>query len=177
MLLLIKFGGMNIMKNEESKNKVKKPIYKKWWFWIIIVVVLFVIFGNEGSDDKSNTQQTESHIYDNAKVKDVMNGIYTEKIGEYSIIETDSQNVTIDTLTDWYFNYVSENDYNWCMILYTDKSDNTGVYASNGKVGIVQKDVVFEKNEHGDYMLADSSNCIIYGSTDDKTLEEIKFDE
>lgn len=39
------------MKDKATKNKVKKPIYKKWWFWVIIVVILAAIFGNTGAKD------------------------------------------------------------------------------------------------------------------------------
>lgn len=39
------------MKDKATKNKVKKPIYKKWWFWVIIVVILSAIFGNSGTKD------------------------------------------------------------------------------------------------------------------------------
>lgn len=39
------------MKNKAEKNKVKKPIYKKWWFWVIIVVIIAAIFGNNGAKD------------------------------------------------------------------------------------------------------------------------------
>jgi len=163
------------MKEKKDKGtSVKKPIYKKWWFWVIIVVIISAIFGNMGGEDENDTPKAETHIYDKAQVKDVMNGSRTEKIGEYSIIEIDSKDVTIEALTDWYFNYVSVNDYNWCMILYTDKEDNSGVYAVNG---MIQKDVLFEQDEYGDYMLGDSSIGIVYGPTEEKTLKEMTFDK
>lgn len=162
------------MKDTQAQDKVKKPIYKKWWFWVIIVVVLSAIFGNMGSKDESKPEQVESHIYDNAQIKDVMNGSRTEKIGEYSIIEISSDKVTDEALTDWYFNYVVKNDFNWCMILYTDKDDNSGVYANNG---YVEKDIIFEKDQYDDYMVGDSSKATMYGPTDNNNLEIMKFDK
>lgn len=39
------------MKDKATKNKVKKPIYKKWWFWVIIVIILSAIFGTNGTKD------------------------------------------------------------------------------------------------------------------------------
>jgi hypothetical protein len=165
------------MKDKATKSNGKKPIFKKWWFWVIIVVVLSAIFGNMGSNDENKPEQAESHIYDNAQVKDVMNGSRTEKIGEYSIIEAKSDEVTVEALTDWYFNYVSKNDFNWCIILYSDKDDNSGVYSISG---IVQKDVVFTKDENGDYSLSEAdatSHAITYTPTDDNTLKELKIEE
>ncbi|WP_418745088.1 hypothetical protein [Evtepia gabavorous] len=168
------------MKKEKDNSSVKKPLYKKWWFWVIIVVALSAIFGNMGDKDENKPEQVEkveeveSHIYDSAQVKDVMNGSRTEKIGEYSIIEISSEEVTDEALTDWYFNYVAKNDFNWCMILYTDKDDNMGVYAIDT---MIQKDVLFEQDEHGDYMLGNSSNATIYAPTDDSTLKIMEFDE
>lgn len=158
--------------NQSDKDKQVKPFYRKWWFWVIILVILAAIFGN--TDDSI---QQETHLYDSAQVKDVMNGLGTKKLGEYSIIEAKSDEVTVEALTDWYFNYVAKNEYNWCMIVYTDKSDNTGVYSISG---IVQKDVVFTKDENGDYFLSESnatSNAITYAPTDNNTLEELKIEE
>lgn len=162
------------MKDKATKSNVKKPIFKKWWFWVIIVVVLSAIFGNMGSNDENKPEQAESHIYDNAQVKDVMNGSRTEKIGEYSIIEISSEEVTDEALTDWYFNYVAKNDFNWCMILYTDKDDNMGVYAIDT---MIQKDLLFEQDEYGDYSVGDSSNATVYVPTENDTLKIMEFDE
>lgn len=153
---------------EEKDNGTlpKKPVYKKWWFWLIVAVIVLAIFGDNST--------TGAHIYDRANVKDVMNGSRTEKIGKYSIIKVDSAEVTMEALTDWYFNYVSVKDYNWCMILYTDRNDNSGVYAIHG---MVLKDVFFKKDEYGDYMMVDSSNSIFYSPTNDNTLKETKFEK
>lgn len=35
-----------------SKEKKKKPIFKKWWFWLIVVFILGA-FGNSGSDTEA----------------------------------------------------------------------------------------------------------------------------
>lgn len=155
------------MKMKQKQGKVKKPLWKKWWFWVLIVAVL-ASFGNMGNNKENGSEQEESHIYDNAEVKDVINGSRTEKIGEYSIIRISSEEVTDEALTDWYFNYVEKNDFKWCMILYSDKTDNSGVYAIKG---MVEKDLLFEQNQHGDYMTGDSSNSTLYVPTADNTLE------
>ncbi len=167
----------------DAANDAKKPFYKKWWFWVIIVVIVILsaIFGSSGSEDESNDSSsetntesvTETHIYDDAEIKEIMNGSRTEKLGEYSLISVSSDEVTDDALTDWYFNYVEENDYNWCMILYTDKDNNMGVYATSGSV---EKDVYFEQNDYGDYSLSDSSESIMYSPTKDGTLEIITYE-
>ena len=165
---------MGIKQEKKDKSSVKKPIYKKWWFWVNIVDDLSAIFGNMGNNDENKPEQAESHIYDNAQVKDVMNGSRTEKIGEYSIIEISSEEVTDEALTDWYFNYVAKNDFNWCMILYTDKDDNVGVYAIDA---MIQKDLLFEQDEYGDYSVGDSSNATVYVPTENDTLKIMEFDE
>lgn len=116
------------------------------------------------------TTEPQEHIYDNAIIKDVMNGFRSEKIGEYSIIEIKSDQVTEEILVDWYFNYVEKNDFNWCMILYTDK-ENEGVYAITG---IINKDVKFNIDEYGDYSLGDSTNGITYIPDSENTLKEMQ---
>ena len=104
-----------------------------------------------------------------------MNGVGTEKIGEYSIIEAKSEDVTIEALTDWYFNYVTKNDFNYCLIIYTDRNDNSGVYSIEG---VVEKDVIFTKEENGTYAISDAgalNNTTVDIPTSEKTLEELKF--
>ena len=120
--------------NKKEKTG-KSPFWKKWWFWAIIVVVIIVggMLPNEPQEDSpavatagpTETEKTElvnntrdaemQHLYDNAIVKDVMNGFRSEKIGEYSIATIKSDQVTQDILEDWYFNYVEKNDFNWSM--------------------------------------------------------------
>ena len=167
---------MKEKRNARSRS-AKKPLYKKWWFWVIIVVVLGAVFGSADSSGGGAPGAAESHIYDDAQVKDVMNGIRTNKIGEYSIIEISSEEVTDEALADWYFNYVEKNDFNFCMILYSDKDDNSGVYAANG---VVQKDVRFTEDENGDYALRDAdatSHAITYVPAEDNTLKVMEFDK
>ncbi len=123
--------------------------------------------------EETEKLEQQKHIYDNAVIKDVLNGFRTEKIGEYSVIEVDSAQVTKEALTDWYFNYVAINDFNWCMILYTDSDNYDGVYAIQG---LVEKDISFEKDEYGDYAKLSNPNSIIF-APDNGNLVEIKFDE
>ncbi len=125
------------------------------------------------TEEVTEAVDTEKHIYDNAQVKPVMNGVRTEKIGEYSIIRIASEEATEEALADWYFNYVSQNNFNWCMILYTDK-ENIGVYANNG---LVEKDLPFEEDEYGDYSVGSSDNSTLYVPTEEGTLKEMIFDD
>lgn len=185
---------------KNKKEAVKKPFTKKWWFWLLVILVVGGIFSNI-QNNRGNTVNTlstpeptenqsvktdiqddiideddsaeDNHLYDDATVKDVMNGFRTEKLGEYSIVYIDSSLVTEENMNDWYFNYVSQNNFNWCMILYTDKNDNSGVYAVQG---MVQKDILFEEDEYGDYMVGDSSNSTVYVPTEDNTLKELMVD-
>lgn len=128
---------------------------------IIVLGLCFVLYACSGSGGSG-------HLYDNAVVKDVLNGSRTEKLGEYSLIEADSEDVTLEALEDWYFNYVKENDFNWCMILYSDKDDNSGVYSIHG---FVEEGVIFTEDDYGDYMVGDSSGSTIYSPTEDGKLQ------
>ena len=179
------------MSEKEKSNKFSggggKPfgkIWKKWWFWVLVVAVLIggvIEFTEqeteepataiaEPTEEPTATADPQEHIYDNAIIKDVMNGFRSEKIGEYSIIEIKSDQVTEEILTDWYFNYVEKNDFNWCMMLYTDK-ENEGIYAITG---IINKDVKFNIDEYGDYSLGDSTNGITYIPDSENTLKEMQ---
>lgn len=120
-------------------------------------------------NEQEQIEEPQKHIYDDATIKDVMNGFRSEKIGEYSIIEIGSNQITEEVLADWYFNYVIKNDFNYCMILYTDK-ENEGVYAITG---IINKNVSFSVDEYGDYSLEDSSKCVTYIPSEGETLKEL----
>ncbi len=104
-------------------------------------------------------ERLERHIYDSAVIRDVVNDERTKKLGEYSIIYVSSTDATVESLADWYFNYVMMHNYNWCMILYTDSSKNQGVYAI---AGVVDKDVFFEQDEYGDYALLEPLKETLY---------------
>lgn len=111
-----------------------------------------------------------AHIYDGAEVKAVMNGLKTEKIGEFSLIRVPSSAVTLEALNDWYYNYVVPNSFRWCMILYTDRSDAFGVYSTSG---FVQKDVPFEVYGTDDYGVgAPTDATVTYYPGDDGSLHE-----
>ena len=110
----------------------------------------------------------ESHIYDDAQVKNVMNGFRNKKIGEYSIIYAMSKDVTLDALNDWYFNYVAVNDFNWNLIIYEDSDSAFGVYAIHG---IVQKNLCFELDKYGEYSVGDTTDDTEWYYPADGTLK------
>lgn len=115
----------------------------------------------------------EKHIYDKAKVVDMMNGMGTKAIGKVSIIEAQSTDVTQEALEDWYFNYVKphEKEFNYCLILYTDKNKKEGVLCS---AGVLTKDTPLEKDKYGETYSKTQSGGTIWGPTDDGHLKEIK---
>lgn len=92
-------------------------------------------------------------IYSHAEVRPVYNGSETKKLGEYSVCEVLSEDCTEEALADWFFDYVDKHDYNWCMVLYSDKDDLSGVYAIKSEV---IKDVKFAVDESGQYYVSES---------------------
>ena len=127
------------------------------------------------SETTNEDKDTDGHIYDNAEVRDVMNGTRTEKLGEYAVIMANSNDCTEEAIADVYYNYFEKNDFNWITLIYTDKEDNTGIYFAQGIIGVNDK---FEEDEYGDYSVSGSENEIIYAPSDDgKSLIQINFDE
>lgn len=111
---------------------------------------------------------TESHLYDNAKVADLMNGFGTEKIGTITVTNANQADCTEDALLDWYVNYVQKNaDSNYHVIIYNDV-ENKGVY-SNG-FGFIQKDIIITP-DNGSYMLGDDAGSTYY--TVDETAKKL----
>lgn len=130
----------------------------------LIIVVSFTACGG-GSDSSSSSS---GHLYDNAVVEDVKSGS-GEVIGQYAYIKADSADVTVEDLADVYFNYFKENEFNWLMIVYTDKDEAEGCYMISGIV----EDHVGVTND-GQYILGGEENSVVYAPGDDGTLQEIE---
>lgn len=115
----------------------------------------------------------EKHLYDNAEVRDVMNDARDTKQGEYALIWADSNACTEEAITDMYYNYVDKNDFLWVAIIYSDKSDNSGVSFLGSMIGVND---IFEENEYGDYFVKTPNGESIYiPSGDGKTLKKIEY--
>lgn len=48
------------MSNQEVKEKVKKPFYKKVWFWVVVVIVVAIAAGSGGSSTTAEKEQTSA---------------------------------------------------------------------------------------------------------------------
>ena len=115
----------------------------------------------------------QKHIYDDAKSVDMMNGMGTKVIGKVSIIEAESTDVTQEVLEDWYFNYAKphEKDFNYFLILYTDKGKSMGVLCNSA---LVTKDCPLDKDKHGETYSQARSGGTIMGPTDDGHLKPLE---
>lgn len=145
------------------ETNVKKEPNKKGAGCLTLIILFAIIVAVSCGKKKSNNGDSQ-HIYDNAQVRDVMNGSGTNKLGEYSVIKAASSEITDDVLNDWYFNYVKKNDFNYCVIVYTD-IDGVGVYSSSG---MVVKDAGLDVDANGDYSYvsrSDESNYFENGDT------------
>ena len=103
------------------------------------------------------TNNKGTHIYDNAKVVDLKNGMGTATIGKVSVLKIKSSELTQSALEDWYFNYASRNvgdkgeKWNWAVIVYTD-INNLGTFYN----GTLIKDVKIKKDSKDDTWALDS---------------------
>ncbi|MCO7177055.1 DUF4352 domain-containing protein [Sporolactobacillus kofuensis] len=50
-----------------AKEKVKKPIFKRWWFWVLVVIIVISIGANMGGNDESSKGTSQKTSADNAK--------------------------------------------------------------------------------------------------------------
>ncbi|MCM1172114.1 MAG: hypothetical protein NC393_08290 [Clostridium sp.] len=156
----------------------------------LTAIILFILIGvlSSPSDDETEmtkgtteitteatteTISSEKHFYDDAEIHDVMNGTGTEKIGEYSVVKIRSDEFNDDMLNDWFFNYVQPNDYNYCLIIFSNIG-NLGVYASGD---MVIKDAGIETDSAGDYIYTSSENEILYSLSSDGTLKAYVGDD
>lgn len=149
-------------KNIKNGNVDKKPFYKKKWFIILIALFVLGLIGNAINPPK------ETHIYDDAKIKNELSGS-GEKIGKVSVIKAQSKDITDKVLTDWYFNHVEKTDYNYYLIEYTDFNCKKGVWAING---LVEKDCDLSPSPTNDGINMKSGDGIIYTPSDNKLIKD-----
>ena len=142
---------------------------KRFSSLLVVLIVMIFAVGALGCGSSKSV-----HIYDNAKIVDQMNGVGNKKIGDISVIEMNSTDITQEKLEDWYFNYASkhvgdkaEGDrYAYCLILYKDKP-GTGI-AYNG---LLSKDVPITRDKTG-YSIGAGGQALV--PTEDKHLKELK---
>ena len=133
---------------------------------VIAVLLMALLLLSCAACGSSGETAAQSHIYDSVKIVDSLSG-GGQKIGEISIIEVPSAEITDEALEDWYFNFVLENDYDYNLIVYTDK-DNMGCYSIEG---VVDKDVTLEPFGDGTYM--NGGGGIMYSVTSDGHLAQV----
>ena len=177
---------MVLIWRKKCKWDIKVKIGVTVAFWLI-----FFIIGGAGASSDSSSSSTksesvkdstivvesevtkipassESHIYDNAEILDMMNGTGTEKIGTVTVVMANQADCTEDALYDWYVNYVKQHsDSNYHVIVYNDV-ENKGVY-SNG-LGFIQKDITITP-DNGTYMTGDDAGSTYY--TVDETAKKL----
>ena len=88
-----------------------------------------------------------------------------EELGYISVMRAPSSIMDDEILAYWYYNLVEPNNYLWCVIVYTDKSDSTGVFAM---VNNIEKDIVLRKAADGAWYIADDTKGTFYIPTDSK---------
>lgn len=137
-------------------------------FLLSLLTFIFVISLAACGGDSGSSSSSSGHLYDNAVVEDVKSGS-GEVIGQYAYIKADSADVSIEDLADVYFNYFKENEFNWLMIVYTDKDEAEGCYMISG---IVEDHVGV--NDDGQYILGAEDNAVYYVPSEDGTLSEFE---
>lgn len=136
---------------------------------LILAFMIAFSFVACSTSDSGDTETEEAHIYDNAEIIDIMNGSGTSVVSQESLIYADSSDVTMEVLEDWYFNYITETEYDWYVIIYTDADDYTGVY---GTTGYIEVGVTFEETSDEVFTESSTADSTMYVATDDGTLEE-----
>ena len=84
---------------QDSKQKSKKPIYKKWWFWLIIVIIIIGVSSSQsGNKDATKVGENGSTSQKSEQTK--------FKVGD--VIAFDNKEITVKSVDR---NYSSGNDY------------------------------------------------------------------
>ena len=111
------------MSKKQIDETKKKGFFRRHKILTIILILFIVIIGISscnGGDTGYNAIDINT-----LETKDVMNGIKTEKIGEYETVNCDNTKLTDEELIKFYKEYIKDKDYNWVQIMF---SDGTGLH-------------------------------------------------
>lgn len=132
---------------------------------IIMVALVCCMVGCSSNGSSVST----SHIYDSAKEIEQKNNS-GEVVSTTSVSKAKESDVTMDSLTDWYFNYVSEYDHDSDFIVYTD-SDGYGVYSAFGSIYVGAK---LTEESDGSYSVTEEdaldNATVYYADSETNTL-------
>ena len=149
---------------------------KKTVLVIMFVILCVVSLFTKKEDNKTpvETETTETAAVENPveiQKEEILNGLETEVIGKCLIVKTQSVNCTEDFLTDIYYNYYITNDYNYGIIVYTDK-ENIGGYINTG---LIELNCEIIKENNGTYCVGETfDDSIFYACEKDGAI--VKMD-
>lgn len=131
-----------------AASQKKKPLTKQWWFWTVCAVLVLGIIGNignaingsKGDSGKSvsvaaspTPETAEDNVFLTAPAGkgDVMNGIKTEKIGEWGYIRMEKADAKAASMEEFltFTDTFEGKGFNWCSILF---EDGTGICFPSG---------------------------------------------
>lgn len=131
---------------------------------VLILYLLIVISGNVTANPEAlkNTFAgfTNTCIYENSEVVNLMNSSGTEQLGTITVTKARRSACREEALVDWYFYYVREHsDSNYHIIVYTDDPQK-GVYTTGS--GCIQTNVSLVPQDDGTYLLGDDTESTYY---------------
>ena len=110
-------------------------------------------------EPQQESASSDSYIFGEPEIVDVMNGSNTKSIGTSSIFYAPKKDCTLENLAKWCDEYVMKSGDNWCVVVYSD-DQNRGVYANKTMVVV---NVGLEQDENdGTYSMVDSENADRY---------------
>lgn len=81
-----------------SKEKVKKPLYKKWWFWLLAVIVIFIIYVAFKPQETLFLDVDKDTVTMNKKAHATFK-FHTNKGNKFTVFDSDGEKVYTDTAT------------------------------------------------------------------------------
>jgi len=121
---------------------------------------------NTNSDTETKSEPEDYNFENLVEIKDITKTSSNYVEGQYSVLKIDSTKCDQTFLTNYYYNYVEKHpELLWNVIYYSDKTDYSGIYVSNG---LIEKNVKLDAEGN----LVDSENAIVYKGKGDNSLEE-----
>lgn len=78
-----------------EKEKIKKPIYKRWWFWVVAVFIIVAVAGG-GDNTDNNSSTAVAPVNEQKQEQPVTFKVNQEaKVGNLSYVASDIKTATV----------------------------------------------------------------------------------
>lgn len=119
----------------------------------------------EALREEENNEVDDVSFYDGFSIEDTTKDGQAD--GRFAIIRIDSSMIDDNKLQEFYQNFVMQKDFKYVVVLFTDYTEPSGIYATKEEV---LRNVAFNVDANGNYNPIDTEEKIVYKKDENNKL-------